>query len=871
MSPPSDAPIRTPDQRLRVFVSSTLKELEPERRAARAAIERLRLAPVMFELGARPHPPRELYRAYLDQSDVFVGVYWREYGWIAPDEEISGLEDEWRLAPRDMPRLIYVKQAADREARLNGLLTRIRDDDRASYKPFTDAAELAELVEADLATLLAERFDASRAPATAAPASAQAPAQETPSRLPAPFTDAVGRDRELATLLDWVGDDATRLVTLVGPGGIGKSRLAIEIAHGVGSGFDRVTFVTLEHLRDAGEVLPAIARALGVRDTGDRPLSEQLGVARAGRRDLIVLDNFEQVLDAATDVVSLLNDVPGATFLVTSRSRLRVRGERVFDVEPLALPDEYAQATVEDVLASPAVQLFRDRAQSADPRFEVTPANSADVARICRALEGVPLAIELAAACIRALTPAAMLAKLDQMLPLLVNAARDVPERQRTIQATVEWSIDLLEPEPRELFARLGVFAGDFGLDAVEAVTAGAPFATDLLGTLLTLVDSSLLRQHADAGMPLFSMLAPVREIATARFASEPDAAAVRRAHADHYVRLAAETEPLLRGRTQIDALGRLEAERDNLRAAYRHLIAIGEVDPVADAVWRLLLYWWIRGFLPEAKAWMDLMLDSGQPLSPRTRAIALAFTAWVPLWQTDGEVRAEPLEESAAIFRGLGDDFSEGLALTVLALAYMSAEPPDLALAEERQRSALELRGVRSDPSFDALFRGALGRIYLARGRFAESLPFFEEARDDAARIGDLFVESIALTQIGYAHLALGEPDRASFLRNLDLAARLRNDDGMAYALEGLAATDGATGDLARAGLFLGASEALRARTGLSEQRSYITYQPFVDAVLASDRAAEFEAARTSGRRMPRRAVLDLALGPELAAEAWA
>ncbi|NUT57898.1 MAG: hypothetical protein HOQ00_03490, partial [Agromyces sp.] len=694
---------------------------------------------------------------------------------------------------------------------------------------------------------------------------------ETPSRLPAPYTDAVGRDGELATLLDWVGDDATRLVTLVGPGGIGKSRLAIEIAHRVGDGFDRVTFVTLEHLRDGSEVLPAIARALGVRDTGDRSLSEQLGVARAGRRDLIVLDNFEQVLDAATDVVSLLNDVPGATFLVTSRSRLRVRGERLFDVEPLALPDEYAQSTVEEVLASPAVQLFRDRAQAADPRFEVTPANAVDVARICRALEGVPLAIELAAACIRALTPSAMLAKLDQMLPLLVNAARDVPERQRTIQATVEWSIDLLEPDPRALFVRLGVFAGDFGLDAVEAVTEGAPFAADLLGTLLTLVDSSLLRQHADAGMPLFSMLAPVREIATARFDGESDAAAVRRAHADHYVELAVETEPLLRGTTQLSALARLEAERDNLRAAYRHLIAIGEVDPVADAVWRLLLYWWIRGFLPEAKAWTDLMLDAGQPLSPRTRAIALAFSAWVPLWQTDGEVRAEPLEESVAIFRDLGDEFSEGLALTVLALAYMSAEPPDLDLAEARQRAALELPGVRHDPSFEALFRSALGRIHLARGRFAESLPFFEQARDDSVRLGDVFVESIALTQIGYAHLGLGEPDRASFVRNLELAARLRNDDGMAYALEGLAATDAATGDLAHAGLYLGASEALRARTGLSDQRSYITYQPFVEAAAASDRAAEFEAARTTGRRMPRRAVLDLVLGPELAAAAWA
>jgi tetratricopeptide (TPR) repeat protein len=415
------------------------------------------------------------------------------------------------------------------------------------------------------------------------------------------------------------------------------------------------------------------------------------------------------------------------------------------------------------------------------------------------------------------------------------------------------------------------VFAGDFSLDAVEAVAADAPWAHDLLGTLLVLVDSSLLRQRDDAGLPLFSMLGTVREIATARFEFDADAAAVRRAHADHYVRLAVDTEPLLRGATQLTALARLEAERDNLRAAYRHLIAIEEVDVVADAVWRLLLYWWIRGLLPEAKAWMVRVLEAGVPLSKRTRAIALAYSAWVPLWQTDGEVRTEPLEESVELFRGVGDEFSQGLALTVLALAHMSAEPPDLDRAEARQRAALELDGVRRDASFDALFRGALGRIHLARGQFAESLPFFEEARDDAARLGDLFVESIAQTQIGYAHLAMGEPDRAAFVRNLELAARLRNDDGMAYALEGLAATDAVTGDLARAGLYLGASEALRARTGLTEQRSYITYQPFVEAVVASDRAAEFEAARASGRRMPRRAVLDLALGPELAAAAWA
>jgi hypothetical protein len=264
-------PIRTPDQRLRIFVSSTLKELEPERQAARAAIERLRLAPVMFELGARPHPPQQLYRAYLEQSDVFVGIYWQQYGWIAPGDEISGLEDEYRLAPRDMPKLIYLKRPAEREERLGELLTRIRDDDTASYTPFSSTEQLAGLIEVDLATLLAERFDATRQTAARGD---DAEIVEATEHLPAPYTEAVGREQDVATLLEWLTDGAGRVVTLVGPGGIGKSRLAIEVAHRVGDPFDRVTFVTLELVSDPDDVLPEIARELGVRDTSDRPLSE---------------------------------------------------------------------------------------------------------------------------------------------------------------------------------------------------------------------------------------------------------------------------------------------------------------------------------------------------------------------------------------------------------------------------------------------------------------------------------------------------------------------------------------------------------------------------------------------------------------------
>ena len=253
----------------------------------------------MFELGARPHPPRELYRAYLEQSDVFVGVYWQQYGWIAPGEEISGLEDEYRLAPREMPKLIYVKQPAEREERLAGLMSRIRDDDTASYTSFSTADELAELVEADLATLLAERFDASRAVGLADAGATDAGRQRA-RRPDASRAVHRGASAARATSRRCSRGWATTIAAPRHPRRSGRDRQEPPRDRGRTAGeasaFDRVTFVTLEHVRDDAEVLPAIARELGVREHGDRPLVEQLAVARAGRRDLIVLDNFEQVL-----------------------------------------------------------------------------------------------------------------------------------------------------------------------------------------------------------------------------------------------------------------------------------------------------------------------------------------------------------------------------------------------------------------------------------------------------------------------------------------------------------------------------------------------------------------------------------------------
>jgi predicted ATPase len=846
--------IRTPDQRIRVFVSSTLRELAQERRAVRAAIEGLRLAPVMFELGARPHPPRDLYRAYLQQSDVFVGIYGDSYGWTAPGEVVSGLEDEYNLAPEGMPRLVYLKEPGSREPKLTALIDRIKADGGVSYVSFSTPEQLAERVAADLATLLAERFDGAR--------TAPSPTPAARGRVPAAYTEAIGREADVTALLELLSRRSVRLVTLVGPGGIGKSRLAIEVAQRVAdtSGRD-VSFVLLEHVTDPARVVPAIAAELGVRDSGGGDLAADLGRAAGDRPTLIVLDNFEQVLDAAPSITRLFTEMPEATFLVTSRARLRLRGEQVYDVPPLALPDPSLALRVESGLGSPAVRLFRDRARAANPLFDVTAENIETVARICAALEGVPLALELAAARIRVLSPVQLLERLDQRLPLLVGSARDLPDRQRTIEATIEWSVGLLDAEARALLVRLGAFAGDFSLEAAEAVGADAEGATDTLTLLAELIDNSLVRSRDVGSIALFGMLGTVREFAQARLEASPRADAIRELHARFYTRLASQTSPLLQGRTQLAALERLGAERDNLRAAGRHLLEAGEIETLAGVVWDLFLYWWIRGLMPEARGWMDAILSTGIEVSDRTRAIALGFSSWVSLWQDRTGVGVRAFEESVRLFRTLGDLASEARVLCALALAYLGEEPPDLDRAESSGRDALAIVEGRA-PTVASMARVTIGRALFARGDLAGAARLFDEALALAEGAGDMFACTLALTNGGWAAIALGEPRHAMFERNLRLATQLDDVDGVAYALEGMIAIAVVQGDMQRAGVLTGAAETVRQLTGMGEQESFVTYQPFVESALASQAAPIFESARARGRSMTVREATEFALG---------
>jgi predicted ATPase len=852
--------IKTPDQRLRVFVSSTLGELADERKAAAEAIGNMRLAPVLFELGARPHPPKDLYRAYLAQSHIFVGIYWERYGWVAPDMEMSGLEDEYRLAG-SMPKLIYVKRPAPRqEPRLKELLETIKGDDHVSYKPFEDADELKTLIQDDLALLLTESFESGR------PGAGTAPTRESRHNLPSHPTPFVGREAEAAALQRLLEEPDVRLLTITGPGGIGKTRLGLEVAARCADSFpDGVRLVKLASVTDPRLILPEIARVLGTPDRADglsvAAVREHIG----DREMLLVLDNFEHLVIAAPVVGELLAGSPRLKVMVTSRSVLRLRGEYEYPTPTMQIP-EPRSCRLEEVLQWESVRLFDERARAANPRFELTAENCDAVLEICRRLDGLPLALELAAARTKLLTPEAMLKRMDNRLQLLTGGSRDAPLRQRTLRDGLDWDYELLSAEEQMLFRGLAVFSGGFTLDSAEAVLNGSDQVwLDVFNGIDSLAGKSLIRRESlDSDDLRFGTLKIIREYALEKLTESEELEEFQRRHAEYFTGFAERCASEIDGPVQSEWLVRLESEHGNLRSAlrwaHRH-------EPVlfTRLCAALGAFWEYRSYLTEGRYWLEVAIETRDGVPDELRAGVLNYAGIMARAQGDYDRGRARSEEAVSLWRSLGNQ--ERLANALKNLGNIYLDTGDLERAAELYQESADLYRAAADRHGAAATLNNLGVLARMRGDWATAMTFYEEALTLFTEASDLQGRGRVLMNLGEARYEAGDLHAAA--RFCKDSLELFRDTGSKWAiadvLEILAAVASAMGDAEEAAKLFGAAEALREslKTPLPPAEKE-TYEMRVLETRRKLDGSAFAVAWSWGRAMTLEEALDHALTSE-------
>ena len=834
--------IRTPDQRLRVFISSTLEEQAPARAAAREAVEHLRLTPVLFELGARPHPPRDLYRAYLDQSHVFVGIYGRRYGWIAPGESISGLEDEYRLSGY-RPKLIYIQRTpAPRDGRLEELLERIRADDLASYREFSTPDELRELVENDLAVLLTERFE-----------QLAGPGEHAPTNVPTPRNQLLGRDRELALACDLLRRDDVHVVTLTGPGGCGKSRLGLQVALELLDHFEDGTFlVMLESINHPVQVVPAIAEVLGVREIPGQPRFDSLCEYLGDSHTLLLLDNFEHVVSEAPTISMLLERCPRLAVLATSRTPLRVRGERELPIPPLATPRAFDE-DLERLSQYAAVALFIQRARGARGGLLVTDENASAIAEICHRLDGLPLALELAAARLKILSPEALLGRLASRFEVLQGGTRDLPERHRTLRGAIDWSHDLLDEAERRVFRRLAVFAGGSTLEAAEAVCAeGGDPGTTTLDVIASLLDNSMLTTSAagGGGDVRIGMLETIRAYAAERLLESGETQRIRREHAEYYCALSEEARPHLVGADESRWADLLRAERDNLRLALAWSVE-NDVELGLRLARSLFRFWEAHSMIVEGHRWLTTLLARPSPRN-HTRGAVLHAAAAFECYLGDYDAARGHVREALGIFEELGDE--RGMATALNELGVVASYEGDFAEARRLLEESLAIKRTLGDDWLIANAFVNLGNVAgwggdHSRGYelHAESLALFE-------KVGERMGIAIATHNLAGSALRLGRLAEAleRHVASLRLFDEIGDKDGCAESAEGLAMLANAHGDYALAGKLFGLAALLREESGTqSPAPQRVEIESERDAAQRRLGREHYEAAWKAGREL--------------------
>ena len=714
------------------------------------------------------------------------------------------------------------------------------------------------------------------------------------ARLPIPPTRLVGREQDVASVFDLLLRPEVRLVTLTGAGGTGKTRLAIAVAEEMAAGYaDGAAFVDLAPVRDPEVVPAAIARVLGVWEDRGQTLLAALRAFVAERAMLLVLDNCEHLLSGLPVATQLLAASPGSKILATSRERLHLRGERELRIDPLPVPEIYPGSGPDvDMLTAlanvPAVRLFVERVVEVKPRFVLTAADASAVAEVCRRLEGVPLALELAAARVRHLPPPALLTRLERQLPELFDGPRDLPARQQTLRAAITWSHDLLTAGEQILFRRLAVFAGGWDLAAADGIGSGPTF-----GPLTSLVDKSLVRQIDTSGEPRYGILETVREYALERLVASGEEASIRDAHAAFFLALAQEAEERSGGPEELAWKERLEVEHANIRAALGWLLTGGPPEGGLRLAAAMERFWTERGHLAEGRAWLERALARSSDRATYERARALRVAGMIAFHQGDRTEAAAFGEASLAIARQLGDRRAiAGALLLVGMVAWRRGDPGhgvaclDGALAIQRDLGA---------PNAVARVLVELATAAHAGGDLASPVPLLEEAISFFRRTGYLTGLNTALANLAVVHQIAGDHARAEALmeeglaiarrlgiksgvamhlgnlanlprvqadppraarfyrESLDAFVELGDRAGIAESLDDIAGFAAADGRAAEAAYLLGSTRALRAAIGLPrpEVFRYLTDQAVAAATAALGEAG-FAAAYAIGEARP-------------------
>ncbi|HEX6286876.1 MAG TPA: DUF4062 domain-containing protein [Acidimicrobiia bacterium] len=1026
---PDSPVISTPDQRLRVFVSSNLSELGEEQAAVKSAITAMRLTPVTFEPGVSPHPQAEVYRRYVEQSDVFVGIYWESYGWSAPGAEISSIEDELDLAA-GRPRLVYVKEPAPgREPALRKMLDRVQYQSSAIVRTFSGTEELAALVVDDLAVLVTERFhtyddeshlasgaltfffadlegstgmlqrlgdgyqrvlgtyhrivndsvrlhhghvvitegdgffcvfsgpreameaahdiqvamsegpwprnerprcrigihtgtaartmegyvgldvhvaarigDAAQGgqiivsaatadlvaedaagrgwtivdlgqydlrgvghserlhridmPGLDAVRTAPRARPKIPSTVPGTPKRLIGRRDDLRGAIEMIMRDMVRLVTLTGPGGTGKTRLAIEIARSLEERFpDGVVYVDLSAVRDPERFMPVVGRALGVRESADRTIAAALASVIGDGRMLVVIDNVEQLLPAvSSQVAELIEAMPGVKFLVTSRSPLRIAWEHEYPVPPLEVPEPGDED--ETVDGAPAVTLFVERAKAARPLFEMNEVTRPVVVDVVRRLDGLPLAIELAAARLRMFSVEELEQRLDDRLNILDRGSADSPERHRTLRAAIGWSYDLLSDDERLLFRRLAVFSGGWTLAGAVAVCCDDEFSEPrVLDSMEELVAKSLVVFTInEEGRPRYRLLETLREFAVEQLRASGEEEQIRLRHLDWLQGVAERVLIVLPTPEFPSFLDDVERERFNIREglawAVRHKMGTEQALRVCGM---LPLFWDTRGFVAEGLRWTRALVAMTTSQG-NTEARGMAHTAmgWLEMLAGEADESEWALATAERMFREMGNDNWLGRTLSMRGMTTYNRGLLDE--AEEQFNEAIVLcRESGLDWLADAWCTYGLAHVAMSRGDFGAAEPLllhcFEYSKVNGLSWG------VGHTQLSLSVMAfmLGDLEQSveRMIESIKVRAELRDSRGLCDCIGMMALHASVRGDHDLAATLIGAAEVAREASG---DHLVPWQQPLLEQAVASAKANlgdDYEVRFMEGRRL--------------------